>query len=193
VLALLLPPAAARAETPAEALISTNIHKGLEILNDRQLSPAQRGARFESFLLGITDLKRVAVFALGDYGAKAPQGERDAFAAAFQNYAVAVYQSYLGKYAGQTLTVTGSQHVADGDDVVTTTLVDPAGGKPLGVDFRVRSNSGAPLIVDVGVEGVWLAVEEREQFTGFLKQNGGSLAALSAHLDALRLGLGAAQ
>ena len=35
--------------------------------------------------------------------------------AAFQNYAVAVYQSYFSKYSGQTSKVTGSQQRSPGD------------------------------------------------------------------------------
>lgn len=183
-----------QAATPAEALVADNIHTGLEILNDKQLSAAQRGDRFETFLLGITDMKRVSVFTLGSYAQKATPADRDAFAAAFQNYAVAVYQSYLGKYAGETLQVTGSRQNAPGDDIVATTLIDPndRGGKPLEIDFRVRSDTGTPAIVDFAVGGIWLALEERDQFTAFLGQNGDSIPALIAHLDALRAKLGAA-
>lgn len=187
-LSLLLPLSAAQAATPAETLIADNIHTGLEILNNGALSSAERGARFESFLLGVTDLKRVSVFALGPYAAKASQADRDAFADAFQRYAVAVYRFYLGKYAGQTLKVTGSRQNAPADDVVMTTLVDPAdrAARPLEIDFRVRSDGPKPVIVDFSVAGIWLAPEERDQFTAFLNQNGGSIPALIAHLDGLR-------
>lgn len=191
-LALLLPVSGAEAATPAETLIADNIHTGLEILNDRTLSSGERGARFESFLLGVTDLKRVSAFALGPYAAKASQADRDAFAVAFQRYAIAVYRFYLGKYAGQTLQVTGSRQNAPADDVVMTTLIDPAdrAARPLEVDFRVRSDGPKPVIVDFSVAGMWLAPEERDQFTAFLNQNGGSIPALIAHLDALRAKLG---
>jgi ABC-type transporter MlaC component len=46
------------------------------------------------------------------------------------------------------------------------------------------------VIVDFSVAGMWLAPEERDQFTAFLNQNGGSIPALIAHLDALRAKLG---
>ncbi len=192
VLALALVVAAtpvAMAATPAEALIADNIHTGLDILNNQQLARAQRAQQFETFLLGITDMKRISVFALGTYGASASQADRDAFAAAFRNYAVAVYQSYLRKYAGQTLQVIGSHQNAAGDDTVRTSLVDPKGGNPLELDFRVRSDGQRPVIVDISVEGIWLAQEEHDQFTAFLGQNGGSIPALIAHLETLRAAL----
>lgn len=192
-LTLTLGSVSAEAATPAEALVSDNIQTGLQILNDAYLTQADRARRFEVFLLGVTDLKRISNFVLGTYGAQASQLDRDAFADAFQRYAVAVYQSYLAKYAGQTLKVTGSRQNAPGDDVVTTALVDPErDGRPLEIDFRVRSDGAKPVIVDFSVAGVWLAPEERDQFTAFLTQNGGSIPALIAHLDALRAKLAAA-
>ena len=176
---------AARAATQAEALVSDNIHKGLEILNSRQLSPDQRSGQFETFLLGVTDMKRISAFTLGSYAAKISPADRDAFAVSFQAYAVAVYQSYLGKYAGQALKVTGSRQNAPGDDIVTTTMSD-TDGRSLPIDFRVRSDTGKPVIVDFSVAGIWLALEERDQFSAFLGQNGGSISSLIAHLDTLR-------
>ncbi len=176
------------AATPAEDLVGNNIHKGLEILNDTHLSKDQRRAAFEDFLLGVTDLKRVAIFTLGAYGDKATPADRDAFAAAFQRYAVAVYQSYFERYSGQTLKVTGSRANAPADDIVATQLIDPQdqSGKPLEVDFRVRSDTGKPVIVDFSVAGIWLAPAEHDEFVAFLGRNGGNVPALSAYMDQLR-------
>jgi phospholipid transport system substrate-binding protein len=178
--------APAFAAGPAEDFVSSKIQSGLTILNDSHLSAEQRQSQFEQLLLGATDMKRVATFTLGKYADSASPADKDAFAAAFQNYAVAVYQSYLGKYAGQTLKVTGSTgHGAD-DAVVATVLNDPGGSGGMEVDFRVRSNTGAPVIVDFSVAGVWLAPEERDQFVAFLDHNNGNIPALIAHLDDLR-------
>lgn len=181
--------ASAQSANVAEALIADNIHSGLEILNNAKLSPAERRAQFQTFLLAITDLKRVSVFTLGQYARTASPAEREAFGAAFQDYAVAVYQSYFDRYAGQTLHVTGSSERAPGDFVVATNLVDSndhSGQRPLAISFRVRTDAGKPVIVDFSVEGIWLALEERDQFSAFLGQNGGSIAVLISHLTELR-------
>ena len=180
--------APAAASTPAEDLVANNVHKGFDILNDTHLTQDQRRAAFEDFLMGVTDLKRVSIFTLGPYGDKASQADRDAFATAFQRYAVAVYQSYFQRYAGQTLKVTGSRANAPADDIVTTQMIDPQdqGGKPLEVDFRVRSDTGTPVIVDLSVAGMWLAPAERDQFVAFLGRDGGNVEALIAYLDQLR-------
>jgi phospholipid transport system substrate-binding protein len=187
-LAMIGAPLSAQAATPAEQLVSDNIQKGFDVLNDMKLTPDQRHERFQGFLLGVMDLTRVATFTLGPYAPKASQADRDAFAAAFRRFAVAVYQSFFAKYAGQTLKVVGSHSNAPGDDIVATILVDPSdnSGKPVEIDFRVRSDTGTAAIVDISVSGMWLAIEERDQFTSFLDKNRGDIALLIAHLDDLR-------
>jgi phospholipid transport system substrate-binding protein len=176
---------AAFAATPAEAFVSDNIQAGLAILNNPQLTPAQRSGQFKNLLLSMTDMKRVALFTLGQYARTAPQADQDAFAAAFQDYSAAVYRSYLGKYAGQSLKITGSKERAPGDFIVTTNIIDPAdhsGERPLEVDFRIRTDSGKPELTDFSFAGIWLAVEEHDQFAAFLNQNHGDIKILIAHL-----------
>ena len=179
---------ASAAATPAEAFVSSNVDRGLSILNNGSLSTEQKRQQFERFLLSLTDMKRIAMFTLGQYRRGAPEGDLEAFASAFQNYAVAVYQSYFARYAGQTLQVTGSTNVGPEDDVVRTVLVDPhdrSGQQPLEVDFRVKSDTGRPQVVDFSVGGIWLGQEERDQFTAFLGQNNGDIHALISHLGDL--------
>jgi len=176
------------AASQAEDFVQQNIHKGLELLNNKQLSTDQRRTQFEGFLLGLTDMKRIADFTLGQYRRTASPQDLAAFEAAFQNYAVAVYQSYFAKYAGQSLKVTGSQQRSGDDFIVATQLIDPndkSGQQPLEVDFRVRTDGGKPVVVDFSVAGIWLALEERDQFTAFLGQNNGNINTLIAHLSEL--------
>lgn len=175
----------ASAATPAEAFIADNIQKGLTILNDQQLGDADRADRFQQLLLGLANTKRIATFTLGQYARTAPKSDQDEFAAAFQDYSIAVYRSYLSKYAGQTLKVTGSSQRAPDDFIVTTVMVDPndrSGQRPLEVDFRVRTDSGRPELIDISVLGIWLALSQRDQFVAFLAQNNGDVKALTAHM-----------
>jgi phospholipid transport system substrate-binding protein len=184
--------AEAKAATPAETFVSENIQRSLQILNDKGLSPAQRSGQFQEFLLSVTDLKRIALFTLGPYQRTTSQADREAFAASFQDYAIAVYQSYFAKYAGQTLKIVSSNERAPGDFIVSTAMVDPndhSGQQPLGIEFRVRTDSGNPVLTDFSVAGIWLAIEERDQFTAFLSRNDGSIPTLIGHLNELRQNL----
>ena len=133
-------------------------------------------------------MKRIADFTLGQYRRGASPADLAAFDAAFQSYAVANYQYYFERYKGQTLKVTGSQERAPDDFIVDTQLIDPndhSGQPPLTVEFRVETNTGKPVVIDFAVAGIWLALEERDQFTSFLGQNGGNVAVLNSHLTDL--------
>ncbi|HEY2834977.1 MAG TPA: ABC transporter substrate-binding protein [Rhizomicrobium sp.] len=183
-LALMAPALTAEAAVPAEGFISDNIQKSLSILNDPSLSATQKSDQFEHLLLGLTDMKRIAIFTLGQYATSVPPAQQDEFAAAFQNYSISVYRSYLSRYAGQTLKVTGSSQRAPDDFIVNTVMADDNGGQqPLQVNFRVRTDSGKPELTDFSVAGIWIALSERDQFAAFLAHNKGDVKNLIAHLQ----------
>lgn len=181
--------AQAGAESPPEVFVQQNVQRGLQILNNHSIPDAQRRAEFRDFLTSLTDIRRIALFTLGAARRTAPPAEVDAFVDAFRNYAVAVYETRLNQYAGQWLRVTGSVERGPGDYVVTTMLVDPSGKtngqEPIEVDFRVLSDNGRYVVIDASIVGVWLALEERDQFTAFLQQNNENVPALTQHLEAL--------
>jgi phospholipid transport system substrate-binding protein len=184
-------PAAAATPPVAESFVDENIHKGLEILRDKRLSSVQRRDQFEGLLLTLVDVRRIALFTLGQYRRSAPPDDVEAFINAFKNYAAAAYQSYFAKYTDQTLKVIGSTQRSPTDFIVQTNLVDPSSNQPPAeVDFRVRTDTGKPVLVDVAYQGIWLSLEQRDQFVAFLGQNNGNVRTLIAHLSDLAVNLG---
>jgi phospholipid transport system substrate-binding protein len=182
---------AAAAQNVAEAFVDENIHKGLDILKDKKLNNVQRRDQFETLLLGLVDVRRIALFTLGQYRRTAPPEDVEAFVGAFKNYATAAYQSYFAKYTNQNLKVIGSTQRNPTDFIVQTQLVDPGSSQqPAEVDFRVRTDAGKPVLVDVAYQGIWLSLEERDQFVAFLGQNNGNVRTLIAHLSELAVNLG---
>lgn len=175
----------------AESFVDENIHKGLDILKDKRLSSVQRRDQFEGLLLSLVDVRRIALFTLGQYRRSASPEDVEAFVAAFKNYATAEYQSYFSKYTNQTLKVIGSTERSPTDFIVQTQLIDPTSSQPPAeVDFRVRTDAGKPVLVDVAYQGIWLSLEQRDQFVAFLGQNNGNVRSLVAHLSDLAVNLG---
>lgn len=182
---------AAAAANPAEAFVDDNIQKGLNILKDKKLSTVQRRDQFESLLFSLVDLRRVALFTLGKYRRTFSPADTDAFIGAYRGYAGAAYQLYFAKYTDQTLKMMGSTQNSPTDFTVHTLLVDPGSGKaPAKVDFRVYTDSGKPLLMDVGYENIWLSQTQREQFVSVLDQNGGNMRALITALSDMAANLG---
>jgi phospholipid transport system substrate-binding protein len=178
-------PAYAADSNPAETFVQQNIKRGYEILNGTSLGDEQRRAQFRQFMLSLTDPRRIGMFTLGPYVRGASKAEIDAFIDAFTDYAVAVYESRLGKYRGQSVTVTGSQERTPDDIIVFADVVNPdtPNAPPIRAAFRVRKDAdGRQIVTDMQVEGVWLALSERSDFTGFLQQHSGSIPALTVDL-----------
>ena len=168
----------------AEDFVSASILKGFDILNDSNISPVERRQRFASFLLGLTDVRRVALFLLGPYAAKTNAADLDDYLAAYRDYIMSVYQSYFALYEGQSLKVVSSRMRAPGDFIVSTQMVG-AKSAALPIDFRVRTDGERPLLLDVAVGGVWLALAQRDEFNAVLASNNGDVKALSAHLRSI--------
>lgn len=178
-----------RASVETEAFIQDTIDRGYEILNSTTMSDEERSAEFYDFMVALTDIRRIALFTLGPYVNRASESDIDDFVDTFTDYAVTVYEDRLSRYTGQTMMVTSSNDRADDDSVVNAVVYTPndeidPNTQSFNVAFRVRKDAdGDSIIIDMQVEGVWIAVSQRADFTSFLQRNNGSLPALS---DSLR-------
>jgi phospholipid transport system substrate-binding protein len=170
-------PAAANPETFTQGLID----QGVSILGDKSGGVQARNARFRSFLEQYADIRAAAMFTLGNYRRSATEAELSEFSDAFKEFAIAIYEKRLEQYAGQTLKVTKSVQNKPGD---FTVYAEEAGRGPdaLKVAFRLLGSEGSYRFVDVNVAGVWLSVEQRDQFSSFLSSNGGKIPLLTADL-----------
>jgi phospholipid transport system substrate-binding protein len=188
VIGVLLASGSVRASEESEAFIQRTVDRGYEILNSTTLSDEERSMEFYDFMVSLTDIRRIARFTLGPYVNRASETEVDDFVEAFTDYAVTVYEDRLSRYAGQTMRVTGSNDRAADDSVVSAVVYTPNNAidpntQTINVAFRVREDAnGNPIIIDMQVEGVWIAVNQRADFTSYLQQNNGSVPALANSL-----------
>ena len=180
-----LEPAAAFAASPAETFVQQNVDKGYAILNDAAVPEGKRDDNFRAFLLSVVDAKRIASFTLGVYARGASDADIQKFHGAFSDYVVKVVENDIAGNPGEKIEVTGSNERSPDDVVVTGKLIgSKRSNAPVNVAFRVRKNAaGAASVVDMAVEGVSLALEERDDFTAWLQQHHGDIGALAAELQ----------
>jgi len=181
-LGTLLPSSDAVAATAAEAFVRTNIDKSYAILNGDD--DGSRQAAFRVLLESIVDTKRVALFTLGPYAREVSQADLAIFMVQFTDLLAYVYERGLDTYKGRTLEVIGSSERSPGDFIVNVVV----GGRSqaasnVHIDFRVRRQpDGGNAITDLQVEGVWLALMQREEFIAYLQQHHGSITDLSSEV-----------
>jgi len=175
----------AQAVTPTEAFVQSSIDQGYAFLNDSAVSAEQRTANFRQLLLRIVDMKRLVLFTLGPYARGASQEQIDNFERALSDFVVAAFQHELGGSLGEKITVTNSTVRAAGDVIVAAKLTGSARSKaPLDIAFRVlKTANGADIIFDLQVEGVWIALTQREDFSGWLQQHHRDISTLTAELN----------
>ena len=168
----------------------TDLQRGTAILNNRDLSDADRRAQLRDYLSSLIDIRHIALFTLGPMRQYARPAQIDAFIDAFRDYAIAAYELQLKNYSGQYLRITGSVQTAPENYIVRTVLVEPNGSSsrqddPIEVDFRVANDNGRYAVTDLCIAGVWLALEERDQLTAYLEDHSGNFDALTVHVKVL--------
>jgi phospholipid transport system substrate-binding protein len=185
VLVALVLPVAARAAEPADAagFVDGMINQALGMLRDKQITAEDRNQRFTALLTADFDIPRISRFVLGRYWTTASDGEREEFGRLFERWVVRTYSARFSDYSGETVKVTGTKPESDTDVIVQSEIVHPNGGPPAKVDWRVRHKDSAYKIVDIDVEGVSLALTEKEEFAAVIQRNGGTVANLNKALQ----------
>lgn len=173
----------ASADNGARAFTQSLIDNGFAILRDAGADEATRVRRFDDFIVRHMDARKTALFTLGHYRRGAPDGVVEPFVAAFADYSTAIYGAHLVDYSQATLRVTGATANKPGDITVMTLAEGGGLREPLRIAFRLGvAAGGAYKIVDVQVAGIWLSVEQRDQFASVLSQTNGDIPSLTASL-----------
>lgn len=172
----------AQAANAAETFVQSSIDKTYAILDNVSLTASEREQRFRGLLLSVVDVGRVARFTLGPYVRNATPSDVETFERAFADFLAAVYQRGLDNYASPK--VTGSTERAADDVIVNVTATAPNGkGPQLSLAFRVRGAGAEKLITDLQVEGAWLAISQRSDFTAYLQQHNTDIVGLATELE----------
>jgi phospholipid transport system substrate-binding protein len=172
--------AVARAEAPQSpaGFIDALVSQAIDTIKDQSLSDGVREQRFDALLERGFDMPRIARYVLGRYWAGASDQERQAFADLFQRWVVRTYAMHFKGYSGEQVHILGTRPEGDGS-VVTTEIVSPTGAPPVKLDWRVAGEGGGYKILDIDVEGVSMALTERQEISSAIERNGGTVAGLN--------------
>lgn len=178
---------AARADdgiAPASALIEGLATRALAVLRRGDLGIEEREGQFRAILSEGFDLAFIGRFVLGQHWQAADAGQRDEYQALFAEFVLRTYSSRFGGYAGETFTVTGARRASE-KDVVVACAIGRQGAEPIVTEWRVRTIDGSPRIIDVAVEGISMALNQRQEFDSVIAQYGvaGLIAMLRARVS----------
>jgi phospholipid transport system substrate-binding protein len=178
-LAVILPFAAApaRAANDPAGFIADLGQRTIKVLASK-LSEGEREAQFRAIFDEGFDIPAISRFVLGQYWRTASEAQRQNFITLFEAYVVHAYAVRFNEYGGQQLQVVAARAEGDDSSLVQSRIAQPNGAPPLKVDWRVGKTAQGYKINDVVVEGVSMAVTQRQEFASVIQRNGGQIDAL---------------
>ena len=179
-LTLFCAPAHAMQAADPSALISQLVNQAINVIVDKNSTENLREQKFRSLLQTGFDIPRISRFVLGRYWNVANDDQRKLFSELFEDWIVRTYAARFGQYSGEKIQVIGTRSEGPTTTVVVSQFVSPSGGPPAKVEWVVRKASDDNFsVVDVSVEGVSMALTQRDEIAAVADRNGGTVDGLN--------------
>ncbi|MEX2648051.1 MAG: ABC transporter substrate-binding protein [Alphaproteobacteria bacterium] len=178
-------------EEQARRLIEALAGRALTTLRRGDIGLKQRESEFRAILGDGFDLDFIGRFVMGRHWRNATATQQEEYLALFREFVLMAYAARFGGYQGEAFVVVGARRASDKDVVVATEVTSP-NGSPIGADWRVRVVDGRPRIIDVAVEGVSMALNQRQEFDAVVARHGidGLIAMLRARVGKVSIAAG---
>jgi ABC-type transporter MlaC component len=134
-------------------------------------------AAFSGVAARYTDLRGIAMFALGPHRSLLGPGEEGKYVTLTKGFIGRFMARNSSRVAGDGLRIADCKG-SGGNYTVTAQM---SNGRRF--VFRVAGRKGGFRVQDVNVSSVWLAQQLRTSFTGVIRRNNGDIGALYAYLQ----------
>ena len=175
-------PARAQATAQAQAFVASLSGELTQLVNSGR-SDSQILSSFETILAKYADLTAIGASVLGPPWRSASSAQKQAFIKAFSHYLSRRYGKQFREYKNAQINVTGAKDGGRVGVLVSSQVLRP-GQEAVNVDWQISSQSGAPKVVNLVIEGVSMLASERAEMGAMLDAAGGSLDKLIANLNA---------
>jgi len=169
-LALSTPQALALSESEASAFVKTVVDRVVALIETNDTTAARR-SEFRGVLTEVAAMPQIGRFAAGRSWREMNDAQQGRYETVFVDYIATVYARRFEEYSGETLTVNGAQDLGPRGFVVKSEVARQ-GAQPIRIEWLVSDRSGATRIDDIVIEGVSLAITQREEFAAMISQSG---------------------
>ncbi len=176
--------AAAQTQNGADAgtFVNRMARTALDDLTLTSVPEEQRNRRFQELMDEAFDVPLISRFVLGRYWRQATEAERTEYVRLFRELIVQSYARRFADFNGAQFRVIGtSVPNEDGDVMVAVEGLVPS-KPPIKLDVRVRQGGSTQKVIDVAIEGISMAITQRDEFSSVIQRGGGRLEALLASL-----------
>ncbi len=147
------------------------------VLKDKSLTREQARTKFRTLLKGNFDVDAAGLRLIRTYRApnspiKLTDAQVNAYRAALPDFLVNTYSDRLYDFASAKVMVVRTAPRGNRGDVdVYTRITDPKGGKPIDAIWTVKGG-GKPLVSNITVNGVNVALTQEADFKAYIEKNG---------------------
>jgi len=153
--------------------------RAIKLLTSTQISDEEQAMRFRTLLREGFAVAKIGRFVLGKYLRKATPEELNEFRKLYEDYIVSLYASAFRSYSGETFVVSRIVDTRKAHDTMVVTHINPkTNPNPTKIVFQVRNWKDAYKVLDIKIQGVSMILTQRDEFTGFIRNNGGKVGAL---------------
>jgi phospholipid transport system substrate-binding protein len=170
-LSLFSAPTAVAGNGDPEAVIRGTIDAAFAVLKDRALAGRERRATRIAALRQVADRTfdwpEMARASLGVHWRSLGGPQRTRFVTVFKDVLAAEYMDDIDRFQGsETVTVDGSSR--EGEEVLVRTTLTTASRDRVPMSYRLRSQQGTWMVIDISIEGVSLVNHFRKTFSSAL-------------------------
>ena len=161
------------------AFVTALGNRAIKLLGERVRTDEEQEDRFRKLLREGFAVRKIGRFVLGKYRRSSSNEDVAEFLNLFEDYIVSLYSSAFRNFSGETFAVVRVVKTRSPHDTMVITHINPdAADGPTKVVFQVRNSRGEYKILDVKIQGVSMIVTQRDEFTGFIRNNGGEIGPL---------------
>lgn len=171
----------------AEQFIEVLSSEALTLATDTTLTSKDRLSKISKLLSEGFDMPWIARFVLGRNWRNASQNEREEYSSLFKTILEHSYSRQFTDYSGQKILILGHKLGRRDYIFVRSRIFDPERSNiHIDVNWRLVPAGNSFKIVDIVIEGVSMAVTQRNEYASVLQRNGNSIPAL---INAMRKSL----
>ena len=188
VAAVAVPTAQAQSAEDAKKMVSRLANEALTMLANKNVSRAQREAKFRRLFVKNFHVRSIGIFVLGRTWRTASAAQKKAYLDVFEKFIVKTYTARLSQYAGEKFMVIKATG-PDGRGVyVVDSQIMRQGRSTIPLNWVIRKAKSGLRIVDIVIENLSMAQTQRDDFAAILRQRGsidGLIAALKQKIKTL--------
>ena len=175
--------ALALTEGDAKAHISKTLDELLALLKAPG-NPNTRAPKLRKIMESRANVPQIAKFSAGRVWREMSGDQQSRYTDAFSHYISVTYARRFDEYAGDPKIALGRSIDAGRKGVLVQTPLTLPDGTKVAVEWLVSDRGGSTQVIDLILEGISLAVTQREEIGARFKQRGNDVEALINDLKA---------